>query len=264
MNEGFFPLPRILSPAKSIVCALIFGPLVLSIFYFYSIMYNLLGAGERGLFQFYSATVGDFLILPIAWYFMSRYYQKIRLANMERDRVPSTLLLAYFIGILSTIFVTLAGVYGPNRDWTLPQFGQINAAGIYHSIFMAFMLGTFWDFHFDYWGIVLRKVRRKNIDGPLLEISVQYWIIMNLLTLFLVLLWADNIYSLEKTQFAFFVSNKFQQIGWWLFLLCNMYFSIRYQLTPGNKPLFWVARQIFIALILILLGMALSDFGGAR
>lgn len=262
MNKNPFPLPRILSPIKSMLCAFILGPLILSLFYLFSSIYKLPGSDERGLFQFYSATIGDFFVLPLIWFLISKYYQKMLLANVEIKQSPRAQFFSYFIGITSTIFVTLAGVYGPNRDWTLPQFGQINLAGIYHSLFMMFMLGTFWNFCFDYWKVAFaNKNENLSVYQELKVASVIYWIILNLATFFFVLLWADNIYSIEKTKSAFFESNKLQQIGWLIFLVINMWLSVQNNLIPKNRLLIWALKQILILLILLIIGMILADPG---
>lgn len=261
MNKNPFPLPRTLSPIKSMIYAFMLGPLVLSLLYCYSLIYKLPGIEERGLFQFYSATIGDFFVLPVTWFLISKYYQKIRLANIEIKQSLAVQLFACFIGIISAMFVTLAGVYGPNRDWTIPRFGHINVAGVYHSLFMAFMLGTFWDFCFDYWRAVFLN-KNLSVFHTLEDTSIIYWIILNLFTLFFILLWADNIYSIEKTRDAFFVSNKIQQIWWLVFLVINAWLSVQNNLFRKNRLLLWFIKQILIIFALIALGVMLAGLGG--
>ncbi len=261
MNKNPFPLPRMLSPIKSMIYAFMLGPLVLSLIYCYSLIYKLPGIEERGLFQFYSATIGDFFVLPIVWFLISKYYQRMLLANIEIKQSQTSRFFAYFIGLASATFVTLAGVYGSNRDWTIPQFGHINVAGIYHSLFMAFMLGTFWNFCFDYWRVVFAN-KNLSVFHALEDASVIYWIILNLFTFFFILLWADNIYSIERTRAAFFMSNKIQQIWWLVFLVINAWLSVQNNLIPKNRLLLWFVEQISIAFALIAIGVILAGLGG--
>lgn len=263
MNKNPFLLPKILSPIKSMVCAFILGPLVLSLLYYYSLIYKLPGIEERGLFQFYSATIGDFFVLPTTWFLMSKYYQKMQLVNIKIEQSQVAQVLAYFIGLLFAIVVTLAGIYGSNRDWTIPEYGKINVAGIYHSLFMALMLGTFCGFCFNYWKTVfVNKSRNFSAFHALESASMIYWAILNLVTFFFVLLWADNIYSVEKSRVAFFDSNKIQQICWGVFLIVNIWLSVKNNLTPKNRFFVWLVMQVSIVFVLVAFGMILADLGG--
>ena len=167
------------------------------------------------------------------------------------------ILIPYVIGICLTIPVTLAGVYGSNRDWTLPARGVINFAGVYHSMFMALVLGTFWHFCLDHWATMRVNTTSVHDDKIIMKLNDYYWLVLNLITLFFVLLWADNIYAVRSTVASYFLSNMVEQVTWLVFLLVNVVFTIRLKLIQKNKMALWVMRQLIVVALLNGLGIIL-------
>ncbi|MCP4541738.1 MAG: hypothetical protein GY832_31790 [Chloroflexi bacterium] len=116
----------------------------------------------RGIFEFYSATLGDAILLPVlnvlaVWYceFVAQGLS-LQIARafpdqpeVERDFVrrcdraynhPLVIVSLITITIILTILWHLAEVHGPDRNWTLPVQGKISAAGIYHQAFFGLQM----------------------------------------------------------------------------------------------------------------------------
>ena len=115
----------------------------------------------RSLFEFYSATLGELLLLPIVNYLAIGYchYVAHKLTFVAESMLPNPEAVRHFLAragqiynqhIVTIMLITLVGgvsflwhlgeIYGPDRNWTLPVRGQINLAGVYHQVFWSFEL----------------------------------------------------------------------------------------------------------------------------
>lgn len=232
---GNWPPPKKLSVNQSAILAFILSPVVLTIFFWVMYLAKVDAIKHRGLYLFESATLGDFLLLPISWALMSVYYHRADHAAGNFTLASRYVSLA--IGLAMAVMITIKGMTSPYRDWTLPEPGKINIPGIYHSLFLAFMIWSFFTFLFDYWNLVLRKEPLADKDH-----STLYWAILNLLTLFMFLLWRDALYF--DPTIDFFHIDIIQQ-G---FLLCLVLFSVVGTILKKQKPfgnlVSWILIQI--------------------
>lgn len=119
----------------------------------------------RGLFDFYSATWGDALILPLlnglaVWYYL--YTARVLTEQIQKTFAAQPKKGSLFLHrvnraynhplvVVSLILTTLTlsflwhwgEVHGVDRNWTLPVLGQRNGAGIYHHLFLSLELYIF-------------------------------------------------------------------------------------------------------------------------
>ena len=230
------PPPIRLSPIKSLLLALLSGPLPLSIMYFYMVAVDHPAANYRGLFDFYSASFGDFLVLPISWAVMARTYSRISASNNWRPS-RGIRIISFGFGILLTFFIVYGGMTGDHRDWTLPQKGVINFPGIYHAVFMAFMLASFMMFLLDHWHITITS---DHVDEDHI-LATNFWTVINLLTTFMVLLWLDGLYENTTT---FWLVSPLQQVSCLVFIIINIILTRKYQLQPYQHLRHWTAVQL--------------------
>lgn len=105
----------------------------------------------RNLFGYLSSSIGDPVLLPFMSVIIAYSYKGISAAFMcldKRDIKYAQAMYSRRIWLIMTIFLSGLGVmgfhvlaiFGSGRNWTLPEYGRINLAGIYHGLFMWFYL----------------------------------------------------------------------------------------------------------------------------
>ena len=241
--------PKTLRGFKAVLLPFLLGPITLSMMYLYLVFTDSTAINQRGLFEFYSATAGDFLILPLTWLLMSKSYSH---KELDVKKPTWVFILIICVSILMSGGITYLSMQGERRDWTLPTQGIINFPGVYHSTFMAFMFAILFCYIFDYWKVMLNS---KNKSETLITLTTIYWYILDLLTLFLTLLWVDDLYN--KTARTF-ISITPQQIGWSIYLLISMFLTLRTGSIPYKNKYVWIFKQIVVCAVIVLLGNLLS------
>jgi hypothetical protein len=229
-----WPPPKRCTAVNSAILAFILSPVVLSIFFWGMYLLKNEAVFNRGLYQFESATIGDFLLLPLCWALMSVFYHD---SKRITTRIALTnRYLSIVIGISMAILISIQGMTSPYRDWTLPEVGKINIPGIYHSFFLAFMIWSFFTFLFDYWTLVYKKeIAQVGIQSTL------YWLILDFLTLFMFLLWRDAIFF--DSSLNFFQINIFQEIFVLLLVSLSVVGTLIYKLKPFGNIYIWLVIQ---------------------
>lgn len=239
-----FPTPNKLTPLQAAIVPFLLGPGVLTTMYEIMRLINTPSIHERGLFQFYSATIGDFLILPVTWALMA-YYYSLAPEGFSRHS-PSLLVISIALGGLVSGMLVYSSIIGPTRDWTLPSRGSINAAGVYHALFMAFMLAVYVLFFIDHWKLLFSST---NVSANLSYLSTLYWYVLDLLSLFMILLVVDTFYDYphQKLFSALFT----QRWDWGVFLLVNYVLQLKAGKVPYNHAFLWIFKEaIWYALLL--------------
>jgi len=227
------------------------GPVVLTIMYIVVWKTSFPGFNQRGLFEFHSATIGDFILLPTTWTIMSRYYSLI--GPNRTNKKPLLIFFIVGISILLSGILTLSSMYGANRDWTLPSYGTINFPGIYHSVFMGFMIAIYALFIADHWRLFSHTVIQRELVEKCFQL---YWILLNLLTIFMSLLWSDAYY---KTQQPIpYLINPIQQLLWAFFIVVNIVLTIKSGNYPKNKIASLVVKQTVFLFLIFIAGYFLS------
>jgi hypothetical protein len=105
----------------------------------------------RGLYDYSAVNFGDAILLPVLSTVIARAYH--RHTEMFQDtslQIKERALDVYsgkqwtILTVLSaTLYVAVfhfQGMYGQSRNWTYPEYGRTNAAGIWHSGFMFWQL----------------------------------------------------------------------------------------------------------------------------
>ena len=233
------PFLKSLSPPKSFVLAFFLGPIVMSSMYYYMIFMSHPAIQMRCLCEFYSVLFGDFIILPMCWAIISTYYRDInKYFNLQFSK--KLMRIGLGLGILFTTTVVVSGVYGNQRDWTIPIKGTINVPGIYHALFMALMISSFIIFFIQHW--TLSRFQYNDLpQETIYRFSTLVWNILNLLTAFFVLLWVDRLYEKNGSLLS---ADPIQEIGWGIFIIFNIYYTFRFQHKPYKSNKKWVVFQI--------------------
>lgn len=230
-----WPPPKKFAAVNSAILAFILSPVVLTIFYWGMWLIKVKAIFNRGLYQFDSATIGDFLLLPISWALMSVFYQSAKRLPTRLALINRYLSLA--IGITMAVLISVQGMASPYRDWTLPEIGKINIPGIYHSLFLAFMIWSFFTFLFDYWTLVFKKEIPSGGNH-----STLYWLILDFLTYFMFLLWRDALYF--DSSISFFQINFMQEIFVLALILISVIGTLIYKHKPFGNIIIWLVFQL--------------------
>lgn len=254
MLNSFFEqiTPINLRTWKAVLTPLLLGTGIFTILYIYSIYNKLPGANQRGLFEYHSTTFGDILIVPLTWLLMSKYYSISESLGLERSKL--TIPLVIIFSLLLTSIHTVSSMYGKDRDWTLPSYGSINIQGIYHSLFIAFMLSSYVVFIIDHWHLMSKTSLDSSIKSNL---SLLYWCVLNLFALFLALLSSDAYYNSPVK--SFFI-NPSQQLALFIFLFLNFLMTIKNQAIPFGNLFSFSFIQIAFYILTITIGYLLSKF----
>lgn len=93
----------------------------------------------RGLYTYWSATLGDGLLLPVVVFALIRALQVAPTARAVRLFG----MVGAFVGVLSGVALQYSWLADPHPalNWTLPAPGYFNAAGWYHAAFLTGMCG---------------------------------------------------------------------------------------------------------------------------
>lgn len=237
---------------KAIITPLFLGTGVFTILYLYSVCAKLPGSDQRGLFEYYSTTFGDILIVPLTWLLMSKHYSLSQFSGKERSKLTVPIVIVSVL-ILTSIY-TINSMYGNARDWTLPTYGSINIQGIYHSLFIAFMLSSYAVFILDHWYVMSRASLDLSTKNNL---SFLYWCIVDLFLLFLAFLSSDAYYN--ATVKSFFI-NPPQQFVIFILLVLNFIMTIRNQAVPFSNLFLFTSTQIAVYILTTILGYLLSKY----
>lgn len=235
---------------RAAILPLTLGPVIFTSMYLYMLYCGLIEPNQRGLFEFHSTTIGDFILLPLTWILMAQYYSVTEKYQLNRNCY--VVFGAFMLAALITSFLVVSSIYGNYRDWTLPKLGEINFPGIYHSAFMGFMFSVYLLFIFDHWYLI-SKNKNRMLDIRAFEI---YWYVIDLLCLFVAVFWSDWFYKGKQTNY--FLVNPPQQTGWILFLLINILLTLKYKSLPYNNILLWIGKEILVITIALIVGVYLS------
>jgi hypothetical protein len=124
---------------------------ILSVWYWIMVYAKDADVKFRGLYAHYSSSYGDALVVPIIVGIIFLVYLNLnKLFNTASRAVHNKINLIFsnklwlYLTLLSALMATLLfhvfAVYGPERNWTLPEYGVLNAPGWYHGLFMFFLL----------------------------------------------------------------------------------------------------------------------------
>jgi len=129
----------------------LFGFGIMSIWYWLLVFENSPYARLKGLYGYYSSAIGDSIILPLLSFLIAKFYimqeKLFSYASIEvRTRTSALfskkvwIVSAFIIAGLTVFFFHIFALYGANRNWTLPEYGVLNAPGWYHGAFMFFQV----------------------------------------------------------------------------------------------------------------------------
>jgi hypothetical protein len=111
--------------------------------------------GRRGLFEYYSGTLGDALLLPVLSLAAVRYAWRVQgglvialsgagrharrlLAAVERAyNAPPGLSFVLSVAVMAVALEHVDELYGVDRNWTVPEWGRLSTAAAYHQAFFA-------------------------------------------------------------------------------------------------------------------------------
>ncbi len=218
----------------------------------------------RGLFDFYSASWGDALILPIlnglAVYYclytakiLTEQIQKTFTAQPEEGTLflhrvnraynHPLVVTALILTTLTLSFLWHWGeIHGVDRNWTLPALGQRNGAGIYHHLFLSLELYIFFFLSYRHSVTIwtLLRLARLTTNGSALAAAVRGifallgWILF-LWGIFDSLFLIDFFYGVENAS----LSDLFSGLP--LVILCAYYLIIT---LWGVLPLFALSSAL--------------------
>jgi len=136
-----------------LTAALGFG--VLTAWYLADLAVDPAARGRRGPFEYFTATAGDLVLLPLLNGVAVRYAREVMggllwvvscagrhtrrlLAPIERA-YNSPLGLAFVLVVVATAAALqhLDELYGVDRNWTVPERGDLRPVAIYHQVFFA-------------------------------------------------------------------------------------------------------------------------------
>jgi hypothetical protein len=181
---------------------------VMSIFYWVMYFSEDPATRLRGLYDFHAVTLGDALTLPILVAIIMASYNnfgdfflqadlQIKILVKQKYLQRKWALLSFLLSAICVFIFLIRGVYGSERDWTLPRYGYLNAAGWYHGLFMFILLYVVFGYYIRQFLTlaILRQHSHKisNIKKTW-ERNLEYWIaFMVLIGFFSGLLVSDNI-----------------------------------------------------------------------
>lgn len=175
-----------------LTAALGFG--VLTIWYFIGLAVDPAARGRRGLFEYWSGSVGDLVLLPLLTAAAVRYSRQVleglRLAVAAGRRHSRWLVgiieRAYNAptGLAFVLAVTGAAValqhvdevYGFDRNWTVPEWGRLTPIAVYHQAFFslqAFIAAFLTVKHVVTVRLVLRLARSNSLRSALMAVAEQ-------------------------------------------------------------------------------------------
>jgi hypothetical protein len=132
---------RKLRPLQIAIGTFLIGFGVLALWYGLLLYYQDPVTKLRGLYGYIASAVGDPILLPIISFLIFLYYSKYDAAVAQSPAKPFPhsrlcLLLTILFTSLATAIFHIGAIYGTERNWTLPSYGELNAPGYYHGLFM--------------------------------------------------------------------------------------------------------------------------------
>jgi hypothetical protein len=159
-------------------------------------MYALIGypAHLRGLFTYLSATLGDGLLLPIA--FGALIFAYSLTAKIQHGLAIRLVGFAIGAGLGAATQVTWLLDDHPQLNWTLPRPHHFNVAGIYHAAFLAIVSGLFGSLWFT---VLLRLATGSTEKVSRRDAWIAVFVAMLASLLFVVCLILDNHSAITTT-----------------------------------------------------------------
>jgi hypothetical protein len=169
-----------------------FGFGVLTTWYLVCLIVDPAALGRRGPFEYFSASAGDLVLLPLLTATAFRYLRQVlggllpAVAAALRDarRLGEPVARAYNIsrGLTFVIaFTALAfalehvdEVYGADRNWTVPEWGRLTPVAAYHQAFFAlqaFIVGSLIVRHLITVRLLLRLARSGSRRAALAAVA---------------------------------------------------------------------------------------------
>ncbi len=145
----------------------------------------------RGLFSYFSATIGDAIFLTIAVYYMFYYLNKN--SYLKKIQYKPILVVSLISALLITVVIHYLWMSNPNTEnnWTIIN-GSLNIYGVLHGIYFMLMLGSLL-----YGGICIivlfNKINLIGCKRELFSSHFEYFItITQALILYSLTLYYDN------------------------------------------------------------------------
>ncbi len=173
-----------------LTAALGFG--VLTTWYLASLVVDPAVRGRRGPFEYFTATVGDLVLLPLLNAVAVRYVREVvggllwvasaarrharRLVVLVERAYDTPLALAFVLAVVVTAAALqhLDELYGVDRNWTVPECGQLRPAALYHQLFFAceaFIVAWLVARHAVTVRCLLRLARRESLRAGLAAVA---------------------------------------------------------------------------------------------
>lgn len=137
-------------PKRLALLNVLLGPLAMMVFYCYELIVHG-GTAHRGLFSYWSATVGDLVFISIALFLLQKAVLDA-LAPLDvqwrtRLRLERTWLHALILALVLTVSIHLAWMLDPTTEsnWTF-HAGMLNFYGYWHAVY--FWLVLAWMIYF--------------------------------------------------------------------------------------------------------------------
>jgi hypothetical protein len=121
---------------------------------------------------------------------------------------------------------------------------------------MAFMVANYLTFMFDHWILATGLTGQVFTEDKRSTLANAYWSVLDLNSLFFVLLWNDRLYN--RPGVSFFHADPLQQASWLFVLAANVILSIATRSVPFHSFPKWILKQVFVWGIILLVGILIS------
>ncbi len=126
---------------------------VLTAWYLVSLALDRGAQGRRGPFEYFTVTIGDLVLIPLLNGLAVGYVREVvggllrvagtggrpagrLLALLERAyNTPLGLVFVLMVAIAAAGLQHVDELYGPDRNWTVPERGQLRPVALYHQLF---------------------------------------------------------------------------------------------------------------------------------
>ena len=137
----------------------------------------------RGLYDYWSSTLGDGIVLPVMAYSLTRLGQLLPPRHTRRGTLTGAVIGAIAGGAITISWLADSD---PTPNWTLPYPGHFTAAGWYHAAFMIAALITFTAMFLDLITRLQTSITRRS------EVHRHFVVVLAAFASFGALLLIDN------------------------------------------------------------------------
>jgi hypothetical protein len=164
---------------------------VMNVFYFTSQPSNV-----RGLYSYWSATLGDAVALPVL---VGALTESHHLLRSSKSPPPWVGALGLTLGAVGGLLTQIAWVIDPNVDpnWTIPEPHTFTAAGMYHGAFTIVTAGALANLTAEIAWRMHQESPSGDIDPRIVKRSLM--VAGGAATAFLLLAVADNLDNLDRS-----------------------------------------------------------------